>query len=63
MATDKSSRTRKSGNSKTPIESQTPSDLVGIEGSDGTQVINLLTGGSLEPGSTTQVITSSSTSQ
>ena len=54
MASDKNSRTRKSGNSKTPIEGQLPSDTLGVEGNEGTQVLSLLTGGSKEPGLSTR---------
>lgn len=61
MSTEKNSRTRKSGNSKTPIEGQMPSDNVGRDVNDGDQVINLLTGGSNEPGFTTRIMTSTGT--
>lgn len=61
MASDKHSRTRKSGNSKTPIEGQLPSDNVRTDGSDGNQVISLLTGGSNEPGSTTRNVSTNGT--
>lgn len=54
MASDKISRTRKTGNSKTPIEGQLPSDNPGIEGNKGNQVLSLLTGSSKEPGLSTQ---------
>lgn len=61
MASDKNTRTRKSGNSKTPIEGQLPSDNIGAEGHDGSQVISLLTGGSKEAGSTTLIDTNTGT--
>lgn len=54
MATDKSSRTRKPGNSRSNNDTPIPSDPAGIKGSDRTQVLSLLTGGSNEPGSTTR---------
>lgn len=61
MSSEKNPHTRKSGNSKTPIEVQTPSDNVGREGNDGSQVISQLTGGSNEPGSTTRISASAGT--
>lgn len=54
MATDKSSRTRKPGNSRSNNDTPLPRDPAGIEGNDGSQVLSLLTGGSNEPGSTTR---------
>lgn len=58
MSTDKSSRTRKPSNSKSNIDNATPSDSTGVEGTEGTQVFSLLTGGSNEPGSTTRSMSS-----
>lgn len=54
MATDKSSRTRKPGNSKASADIPIPNEPSGIEGNDRSQVMSLLTGGSTEPGSTTR---------
>lgn len=54
MSSEKTARTRKSGNSKAPTEGQLPSDINQPEGSEVTQILSLLTGGSNEPGATTR---------
>lgn len=60
MLTDKSSRIRKPGNTRSNNETPAPSDPTGIEGGEGTQVLNILTGGSNEPGFTTRSMTGNS---
>ena len=54
MSTDKSSRTRKPGTSRSINENPLPSDPTGTDGNERTQVLSLLTGGSNEPGATTR---------
>lgn len=60
MSTDKSSRSRRPASSRSINDTPAPGDLTGTKGSERIQVMDLLTGGSNEPGSTTRETTGNS---